>query len=87
MLASDSQAEETLGEVVADGIEISPTRSGVLDITLGIQHIVDVAVRALSAEINDPHAAILAIDSLTYLFGQLAHLDFYHRCWSTRTGS
>jgi uncharacterized membrane protein len=65
--------EETLGKLVADGIKISPLRSGQLDITLGIQQLVDVAVRAKS---NDPHTVVQAINSLSTLFGHLAYLDF-----------
>ena len=70
------QVEETLGKLVAIGIKISPIRSGELGITLGIQQLVDVAVRALSAGINDPHTAVQAINSLGALFGHLAYLDF-----------
>ena len=70
------QVEETLGKLVAIGIKISPIRSGELGITLGIQQLVDVAVRALSAGINDPHTAVQAINSLSALFGHLAYLDF-----------
>lgn len=74
--SSENEVEELLGTLVADGIEMSPIRSGQLDVTLGIQQLCDVAVRALSAAINDPHTAIQAIDSLSALFGRLAHLEF-----------
>ena len=57
-------------------IKISPIRSGELDITLGIQQLVDVAVRALSTGVNDPHTAVQAINFLSALFGHLAYLDF-----------
>ena len=54
----ESQVEETVEKIVADGIKISPIRSGELNITLGIQQLVDVAVRALSSGIKDPHTAV-----------------------------
>ena len=82
--------EEELGILVGLGIELSTYRSGTLDVSLGIQQISDVATRALSAAINDPHTAVQALDTLSTLFGRLSHLEFndtilYDKCKTTIT--
>ena len=62
------------------GVDISAVRSGQLDVLLGVQTLTDIAVKALSAAINDPMTAIQALDFLSTLFGRLAHLSFSIRC-------
>ena len=70
-------AEKRLGMLISKGLEISTVRSGELDVLLGVQQLTDVAVRALSAGVNDPMTAVQALDYLSSLFGRLCHLDFY----------
>jgi uncharacterized membrane protein len=66
--------EERLGWLVRCGVEILAVRSGQLDVLLGVQTMTDVAVKALSAAVNDPMTAVQALDNLSTLFGRLAHL-------------
>ena len=80
LLAEEKEAEELLGVLVASGVEISTFRSGQLDVLLGVQQLTDVAVKALSAAVNDPMTAIQALDCLAVLFGWLAHLAFAISC-------
>jgi uncharacterized membrane protein len=73
----EALAEKRLGMLISKGLEISTVRSGELDVLLGVQQLTDVAVRALSAGVNDPMTAVQALDYLSSLFGRLCHLDFY----------
>ena len=76
----DEIVEECLGKIISKGLEITTARSGDLDVLLGVQQLTDVAVRALSAAVNDPMTAIQALDYLSTLFGRLAHLSFPIGC-------
>lgn len=71
----DKKVERKLGHFATKGIHLSTKRSRDLDVTLGIQQICDVAVRALSEAINDPHTAIQSMDVLSSLLGSLAKMD------------
>ena len=42
------------------------------DVGFGIRQLTDVAVRALSPGVNDPHSAIQSIDAMTNVFVELA---------------
>ncbi|MEO5882981.1 MAG: DUF2254 domain-containing protein [Caldimonas sp.] len=57
-------AVEGLAEAVRDATALGPTRGSPLDIEFAVRQLVEVAVRALSPGINDPHTAISAIDRL-----------------------
>jgi len=57
-------AVEGLGDAVRDATALGPTRASPLDIEFTIRQLVEVAVRALSPGINDPHTAISALDRL-----------------------
>lgn len=46
-----------------------------MDVTLGIQQLSDIAVRALSQAINDPHTAIQCMDSLSDLLARLGVME------------
>ena len=50
-------------------------RSSDLDVTLGIQQLSDIAVRALSQAINDPHTAIQCMDTLSDLLARLGLME------------
>jgi uncharacterized membrane protein len=67
--------ERRLSKFVSDGILISKKRSSGLDVTLGIQQLCDIAMRALSPGVNDPHSAIQCMDVLSSLLASLALLD------------
>jgi len=71
----EHEVEAKLGMFVSRGIQVSRKRHGELDVTLGIQQITDVAVRALSPGINDPHTAIQCMDVLSTLFATLGQMD------------
>jgi len=67
--------EDRLGYFASQGILLSKKRSGDLDVTLGIQQLSDIAVRALSPGVNDPHSAIQCMDVLSSLLVTLAKMD------------
>jgi len=79
--------EERLGAWISSGVEITTGRSGRLDVLLGISQLSDVAVKALSAAINDPMSAVQALDYLSALFARLATLDFYISCGRDSKGA
>lgn len=72
---NDRYIEEKLGKLVNKGIRISERRDSDYDVTLGIQQLVDTAVRALSAAVNDPQTAIQCMDVLSPLILELANLE------------
>jgi hypothetical protein len=67
------RVERRLQIFVAEGVKLSKKRDSDLDVTLGIQQLADIAVRALSPGVNDPHTAIQCMDVLTALLATLAH--------------
>jgi len=69
------RVERRLGLLASKGIVISKLRTSDLDITLGIQQLSDIAVRALSQAINDPHTAIQCLDTLSALLSALGVMD------------
>ena len=71
----ENMVERKLGYLAAKGIKIQKIRSGDLDVTLGIQQLSDIAVRALSQAINDPHTAIQCMDNLSDLLARLGVMD------------
>ena len=70
-----AQVEERLGRFVSQGLVISKKRDGALDVTLGIQQLSDIAVRALSPGINDPQTAIQCMDVLSACLVTMAKMD------------
>lgn len=69
------QVEATLGVFASTGVVLSKKRAGELDVTLGIQQLVDIAMRALSPAVNDPHTAVQCMDVLSMLLATLARMD------------
>ena len=67
--------EERMGYFASQGISISKKRSGDFDVSLGIQQLSDIAVRALSPGVNDPQTAIQCMDVLSSLLVTLAKLN------------
>ena len=51
-------------EAVRDATALGPQRGGSADVEFAVRQLVEVAVRALSPGINDPHTAIGALDRL-----------------------
>ena len=82
----EERVEEYLGKIIASGLEITTARSGELDVLLGVQQLTDVAVRALSAAVNDPMTAVQALDYLSTLFGRLASLELPIGCVRDKKG-
>lgn len=68
--------EKRLGRFASRGVVISNKRSSDFDVTLGIQQLSDIAVRALSPGVNDPHTAIQCFDVLAPLLATLSTMDF-----------
>ena len=71
----DKRVEKRLGLFVSQGISIESKRNSDLDLSLGIQQLADIAVRALSPGVNDPFTAIQCMDVLTSLLATLAIMD------------
>jgi len=67
--------EQRMGNFTAQGISISKKRSGTFDVSLGIQQLSDIAVRALSPGVNDPQTAIQCMDVLSSLLATLAKIN------------
>jgi uncharacterized membrane protein len=67
--------EERMGYFASQGISISKKRSGNFDVSLGIQQLSDIAVRALSPGVNDPQTAIQCMDVLSSLLVTLAKMN------------
>lgn len=86
LLEEEERVEEYLGKIIASGLEITTARSGELDVLLGVQQLTDVAVRALSAAVNDPMTAVQALDYLSTLFGRLASLELPIGCARDKKG-
>jgi len=71
----DERVEKRLGIFVSTGISIEEKRNSELDISLGVQQLADIAVRALSPGVNDPYTAIQCMDVLTAVLATLARAD------------
>jgi len=71
----ERKVERKLGILAARGIHISKLRQSDLDVTLGIQQLSDIAIRALSPGINDPHTAIQCLDTLSSLLYVLGKME------------
>lgn len=71
----ENDVEARLGVWCSQGICLSKKRNGDYDVTLGIQELSDIAVRALSPGVNDPHTAVQCMDVLSSLLAELARMD------------
>jgi uncharacterized membrane protein len=57
-------------------VSIGPHRNPTQDVAFGIQQLVDISLKALSPAVNDTTTAIMALDYLGELVGQLARREF-----------
>ncbi len=71
----DRMIEQTLGLFAIQGVCITKQREGDFDVTLGIQQLADIAMKALSPGINDPTTAIQCMDTLTGVLASIARED------------
>jgi uncharacterized membrane protein len=55
---------ESLGEEIGDAVSIGSHRTAIQDVEFSIDQLAEVAVRALSAGINDPYTATSCVDHL-----------------------
>lgn len=67
--------EQMLGLFAIQGISITKQREGDFDITLGIQQLADIAMKALSPGVNDPTTAIQTMDTLTAVLASVSRED------------
>lgn len=70
--ADPGAAAHDLGRFFASGPERTPTQ----DPEFALRHLVEIALRALSAAINDPFTAIAVLDQLGAALGRLARRRF-----------
>ena len=63
-------------------IDLGPTRTLQQDVEFGIEHIVDIGLRAISPAVNDPTTAITCVDQLSSILirwmGRVAPRRFYY---------
>jgi uncharacterized membrane protein len=69
------RVERKLGVFASEGLMMSKKRSSDLDVTLGLQQLSDIAMRALSPGINDPTSAIQCMDVLSHLLSTLSLMN------------
>jgi uncharacterized membrane protein len=69
------RAERKLGVFANEGVIMSKRRSSDLDVTLGIQQLSDIAMRALSPGVNDPTSAVQCMDVLSHLLATLSLMN------------
>ena len=63
-IAELSVAADGAAEAIKDATALGPRRAGSLDVEFAVRQLVEVAVRALSPGINDPHTALSVLDRL-----------------------
>ena len=63
-IAVCNAAAEGADDIISQTVALSPERASADDIEYAIRQLVEVAVRALSPGINDPHTAMSALDRL-----------------------
>ncbi len=61
---ADADAQEGARKAICNAVSLSAERASADDIEYGVRQLVEVAVRALSPGINDPHTAMSALDRL-----------------------
>ena len=69
------RVERKLGVFASEGVIMSKKRSSDLDVTLGLQQLSDIAMRALSPGINDPTSAIQCMDVLSHILSTLSLMN------------
>ena len=70
--AAVESADESIDDVVRRHLSIGPRRTTEREISSGTQQLVDIALKALSPGINDPHTAVQATNMLTTVFEALS---------------
>jgi len=70
------EKKKQVQQLVNRGVLLSKSRARENDVTLGVQQLADIAVRALSPGTNDPETAIQAMDSLSVVFAHLVISTF-----------
>ncbi|CEM01181.1 unnamed protein product [Vitrella brassicaformis CCMP3155] len=74
----DSEMLSRIEGAANGALLIAGERTGGDDMSFSIREITDVAVRALSPGVNDPHSAVQAIDRLSVLFATIAAKQLNH---------
>ncbi len=64
--------DELIGRIQGKMV-IDSDRSSVEDVTLGVQQVADIGIKALSPGINDPTTALACIDSLCEILAEVSH--------------
>ncbi|HEY0839952.1 MAG TPA: DUF2254 domain-containing protein [Vulgatibacter sp.] len=74
-----ARVSEDDAAVLADAVLLDRWRDQDTDVALGVRQLVDIAVRSLSAAVNDPYSAIVAIDHLSEVLVDLARRELGDR--------
>jgi len=67
-----ARVSDDAATLLADAVLLDRWRDQDTDVALGVRQLVDIAVRSLSAAVNDPYSAIVAIDHLSEVLVDLA---------------
>ncbi len=76
IVGSEAELAEDLRKSIAEAFIIGQQRTAEQDVEFSIHQLVEIAVRALSPGINDPHTAIACIDQLGTSLCFLAKMKF-----------
>lgn len=72
-IAQRSPSDDTMSaRPFSDAIDVSTTRELTLSIEYGVIALVDIAIMALSPAINDPNTAVEVVETMTFLFPEIA---------------
>lgn len=75
-LALDAPPDQETVKALNDAYAVSRHRTVEQDPAFGIRQLVDMALKALSPGVNDTSTAVMCVDYLTAILGQLAHRKF-----------
>ncbi|MGM7700251.1 DUF2254 domain-containing protein [Pseudalkalibacillus sp. Hm43] len=76
IIGGRSGEEENYQEIYKEEFVIGTERNTVQDVEFGIQKLVEIALRAISPGINDPHTAINSINRIGSILAELGSIPF-----------
>lgn len=76
-----------IAEAIQNEIRIGDRRTPTQDLEFSIRHLVDIALRALSPGINDPHTAMVVIDRMRGALSRLMAKRMPATIWTDESGT
>ena len=77
-------ATDALRAKIAGSVLAGPERTQVQDVEFSVRHLIEMAMRALSPGINDPHTAMAVVDRLAVSIGRLMDRKEHSGVWRDR---